>query len=241
MIRRLALSAALIGASTFAWADDLAFPLRGPFDAATPAYNWTGFYVGANGGYAWGQQNLNALIIDGKSFSLSGVNGLNGSTQGALAGGTIGANLEYDQVVFGLEGDLDWANIRGARTLQGAALALDDKINDFGTVRGRLGYAFGQALIYVTGGLYWQPTNESLVATTDTGQVGLSGKTNAFGWTIGGGVEYALSANWSAKVEYLYARAGNASFNYNGPNGAVLRTANDDSISMVRTGLNYRF
>jgi outer membrane immunogenic protein len=120
-----------------------------------PSTDWSGFYLGINGGDGWGK--------DGGSRS-----------SGGMAGGTIGYNVQTGPTVYGIEADLDWSGADGQKYLS--------------TVRGRLGYASGQLLPYLTGGLAFD--NASGIGNP--------------GWTLGGGVEYRLSQVLSVKAEYLY-------------------------------------
>jgi outer membrane immunogenic protein len=185
---------------------------RRPMPAKAPAYvqayNWTGGYVGINGGYGWGTS----------SFS-----GLAGSTNinGGLIGGTVGYNWQVGQLVYGLEGDIDWSNIKGT-----APLGATNRNDWLGTARGRLGFAYDRFLPFITGGL--------AVGDIKTGVPGFGDTTrNKAGWTLGGGAEFALAGPWTAKVEYLYVDLGRG--NSIGGTDANFHT------NLVRAGLNYRF
>jgi len=180
-----------------------------------PMYNWTGFYAGINGGGGWGHSTVTGPLSSGGDFK----------TSGGLVGGTLGYNYQVGQVVLGLEGDIDWANLKGSATC-GVGVSCEVKNNWLGTARGRVGYAFGQFLPYVTGGLAVGD-----VKTTATG-LGSASSTKA-GWTIGGGVEAAIAGPWTAKVEYLYVDLQSA----NAPAGS----STDFHTNLVRGGINYRF
>jgi outer membrane immunogenic protein len=167
-------------------------------------YNWTGFYVGINGGGGWGNSDWSGSSIN---------------TSGGLVGGTLGYNWQLGQGVFGLEGDMDWSNIRGSTT---CGLTSCETQNDWlGTVRARFGYAFDRFMPYVTGGLAFggvQTNAAGLFSTSDT----------KLGWTLGAGLEGAIAGPWTAKIEYLYVDLGNS--------------ANADfRANLVRAGVNYRF
>ncbi len=167
-------------------------PRRHAMPAKAPAYeapyNWTGFYVGINGGGGFGRSDFSAPFPTG-SFD----------TSGALVGGTIGYNIQMGQTVFGLEGDIDWSNIRGSAACAGTTC--ETRNNWLGTVRGRLGYAFNRFMPYVTGGLAVGDIKSSIAGVGDAEET----KT---GWTVGGGVEAAIAGPWTAKVEYLYVDLG---------------------------------
>jgi outer membrane immunogenic protein len=189
-----------------------AMPAKAPVYVAPP-YNWTGFYVGINGGGGWGNSDFSAPFATG-SFD----------TSGGLVGGTLGYNWQMGQVVFGLEGDVDWSNIRGSATC--GITTCETRNNWLGTVRGRLGYAFDRFLPYVTGGLAVGNVKTSVAGFGD------SDETRA-GWTLGGGIEASIAGPWTAKVEYLYVDLGDT--------GSVLGSDANFHTNIVRAGLNYRF
>jgi outer membrane immunogenic protein len=226
-----ALTAALAAATMTAHAADLpARPAYSPLPAAAPVFNWTGIYLGINGGYGWGRQ-------DPLSHITSQYDKVNTDMDGWMFGGTFGAQIQSGHVVLGIEGDVDWANIKGTTTITptilgvpapfSAALATD--ITSVSTVRTRVGYAVQNWLLYSTGGLavVRGKTNASLagVACGTAGNLRCSGDSIRVGVAAGGGVEYGITPNWSAKLEYVWI-------------GAV---ANDADINTVRGGINYRF
>jgi len=190
-----------------------AIPVKAPMYVAPP-YNWTGFYVGINGGGGWGRSDFADPFATG-SFK----------TSGALAGGTLGYNWQMGQAVFGVESDIDWSNIRGSAVC-GAFTTCETKNDWLGTVRGRFGYAFDRVMPYVTGGLAVGDIKSSVVG------VGSTHDTKA-GWTVGGGVEAAIAGPWTAKVEYLHVDLGRSD--------AILGSTTKFNTNIVRAGLNYRF
>ncbi|MGH6683603.1 MAG: outer membrane protein [Pseudolabrys sp.] len=208
-------------------------PVKAPVYKApvmAPVYNWTGFYIGANIGYSWGRQDVDAV---------GGVPLGNPNIDGVIGGGQIGYNWQMNQLVLGIEADIQASGQKGDGTFVPgpAALALPtitftDKLDWFGTVRGRVGYAMDRWLPYVTGG--WAYGGGSISGSTSTPTT-FSGSTTYSGWTIGGGLEYAFMNNWSVKAEYLYIDFGN------GPtvNGAIVGGRMTDNIA--RLGVNYRF
>lgn len=189
-----------------------AMPTKAPVYAAP--YNWTGAYVGINGGGGWGRSNFSSPVSTGDF-----------NTSGGLVGGTLGYNYQAGQAVFGLEGDIDWSNIRGNAAC-GAGLSCETRNNWLGTARGRIGYAFGNFMPYVTGGLAVGGVKNSISGN------GNSSTTKA-GYALGGGLEAALIGPWTAKVEYLYADLGRSS--------APLGADASFKANTVRAGLNYRF
>ncbi len=189
-----------------------AMPAKAPV-YVVPPYNWTGFYVGINGGGGWGRSDFSTPLAS-ESFNISG----------GLVGGTLGYNYQMGQVVFGLEGDIDWSNIRGSGVCGGLSCSVR---NDWlGTVRGRLGYAIDRFMPYVTGGAAFGDIKTSVAGVGDA-------HTTKAGWTVGGGIEAAIAGPWTAKVEYLYVDLGRG--------GSVLGSDAKFQTNIVRAGLNYRF
>src|SRR5690242_9752230 len=138
----------------YAAAADL--PASPAYKAPAPVaavYSWTGFYVGVNGGYGWGNQD--PLVLLSNRFDRAGFN-----INGGMIGGTFGGQIQQGYVVLGLEGDLDWANIKGSSVVtpsilglgQGVTLNTSTSIDAISTVRARLGIAVSNVLIYATGG-----------------------------------------------------------------------------------------
>jgi outer membrane immunogenic protein len=163
-------------------AADLSARKTMPYKAQPHAqtYNWSGFYLGVNGGGGWGDSN-----------SSDGFRG--------LVGGTIGYNYQVSQTVFGLEGDIDWSDL--SRNGSCAAFSCGIRNNWLSTVRGRLGYAFDRFMPYVTGGAAFGDIKTSVAGSGDT-------NTTKTGWTVGGGLEAAIAGPWTAKAEYLYVNLG---------------------------------
>jgi outer membrane immunogenic protein len=181
------------------------------------AYNWTGFYIGVNGGGGFGRSAWDTT----GGFNISG----------GLVGGTIGYNYQFGQAVVGLEGDIDWADINGTTT---TACVTTCKTSDtwLSTVRGRLGYAADRFMPFITGGAAFGD-----VRATVPGFAGASNE--QAGWTLGAGLEFALAQNWTAKAEYLYVDLGK--FNCGLSCSAVPTDNVSFTTSLVRAGVNYRF
>jgi outer membrane immunogenic protein len=180
---------------------------KAPPPVALPT--WAGFYIGAMGGYA---------SEDGGSNSFD--------RKGGFAGGTVGYNWQQGAVVFGLEADAAWADVSTTNIFGDEA-----KIQDWGTVRGRIGYAFGPALLYATGGYAWADSKISIVGFGSDSQV-------HSGWTVGAGAEYMFAPKWSVKAEYLYKSFGNENYTY--PVLGVLGTGTTNFHS-GQVGINYHF
>jgi outer membrane immunogenic protein len=201
-----------------------AMPAKAPPYVAP--YSWTGFYIGINGGGGFGNSSWSNAF---------GSNGFN--TSGGLVGGTLGYNYQMGAAVFGLEGDVDWSNIRGSTNAVGACPAggCETRNDWLGTARGRIGYAFDRFMPFVTGGAAFGDIKASAP--------GLAGQnTTRAGWTLGGGGEFAVAGPWSAKVEYLYVDLGKA--NCPAGNCAAAAAGSTDvnfHSNVVRGGINYRF
>lgn len=226
------LATALIVAAGAANAADLAY--RNSPISGHSAFSWTGYYVGLNAGSSWGRQTLESVTALGFTAPCSAFSSdCKMALDGATVGGTVGFNVQSGAAVFGVEGDLNYSDFHATRPIFGGD-ELEGKVQWFGTLRGRLGYAYGALMPYVTGGLYVQHA----VATYSVPALfSVSRSDNSVGWTVGGGVEYALSASWSVKGEYLYARADNTTFKVNGFGSADVK----GSQNIVRAGLNYRY
>jgi outer membrane immunogenic protein len=226
--------AALAVAVIPAGAADLAVAPAYKAPMQAPAYNWTGFYLGVNGGYAWGQQDpLNIFTTKFDTFSIN--------YSGGVVGGTFGAQIQSGHVLMGLEADIDWASISGSMsyvpTIFGApapiaTINLTTKIDSISTGRVRVGYAADNWLFYGTGGLALVGANTS-VATVGGASCTITllgapctGSGRRVGAAAGAGLEYGFTPNMSAKIEYLYVTA------------VAIEVSH---INMVRAGLNFRF
>jgi outer membrane immunogenic protein len=191
-------------------------PLYKAQPVVPPSYNWSGFYLGVNGGGQWGTSNWDSL----GSSNLSG----------GLAGGTAGYNWQLGRGVLGLESDVDWSSLQGTSTT--LCLGCTTHNDRLATVRGRAGLAFDRFMPYVTGGLAVGD-----IRATAPGFPGNS-ETNA-GWTVGAGLEYALTNNWSAKAEYLHVDLGKLNCGFSC--GATANNNVSVRSDQVRGGLNFRF
>jgi len=208
-------------------------PPRAPaaYIPAPPPFSWTGFYIGLNAGGAFGSSSWTPFVGTISNFDVSG----------PMAGGQIGGNYQIGQFVVGVEADADWQNYRGATqagicgptTLVGGCAIASNWI---ATIRGRAGFAADRALFYITGGGAFTNIKPS------TGALPYGGGSEA-GWTAGGGIEYAITDNVTAKVEYLYASFQNASCGTSScdttvPIAPATATFNEN---IVRAGVNYKF
>jgi outer membrane immunogenic protein len=181
----LLLSFAVSGAAVAA---DMRMPVKAPPPIVSPATNWSGFYIGAMGGYA--SESSSDDVIVGVAADPR--------MKGGFGGGTIGYNWQTGQFVFGLEADAAFAGIDASATAFG--ITAESEIRSLGTVRGRIGMAFDTVLLYATGGYAWADNK----FTVTIPPVSVSESNFHHGWTVGAGVEWMFAPRWSVKFEYLY-------------------------------------
>jgi outer membrane immunogenic protein len=212
--------AAVSVASAASAADMQARPYKAPPPAVmiSPAYNWSGFYLGAMGGWGGG--------------------GNVGS--GGFGGGTVGYNWQFpgSQFVFGVEVDAAGASIKDSFTDDlggGILITQDSKINSLGSVTGRAGFAMDALLLYAKGGFAWA-NNKTTISVPLLGASSSDSHTHT-GYTLGGGLEYLFSPSWSAKAEYMYTNLGSENYNLlcdSLPSGTI-------DFHTVKVGVNYHF
>jgi outer membrane immunogenic protein len=204
-----------------------------------PVTTWTGFYAGVNGGYAWSQDSNQ---FADQVYHFGGIR-----PEGGFGGGQIGYNWQgvwHPHMVLGVEADIQGADINDAKAgplVFGAHLNAESKVDWFGTVRGRLGYAFDRTLVYFTGGLaYGSVDNKTFFTPCCARYVNTGTET---GYVLGGGLEYKIAPAWSVKAEYQYLNFGNndpARITDGRKFGSFAgNTVNDDAFHTVRVGLNY--
>ncbi|KRR18197.1 hypothetical protein CQ14_25060 [Bradyrhizobium lablabi] len=218
-MKQLLLAGVALSVATAASAADL--PAR-PYAKAPPAavvaaYNWSGFYIGAMGGY--GSET--------------------GGGSGGFGGGTIGYNWQFpgSQFVFGIEVDAAGASIKDSVTEDfggGLLVTSETKINSFGSVTGRAGFAIDAALLYAKGGYAWANNKASLSAV---GLGSFSDSQTHTGFTIGGGLEYMFAPNWSAKGEYMFTSLGSETYNF----GGIPADSGTIDLHTFKVGVNYHF
>jgi outer membrane immunogenic protein len=231
-MKRIFIAGALmLAAATQALAADLPAPgPPPPYYPVVPFYNWSGFYLGINGGGAFGNSNW--------SDPIDGATG-NFTVSGFLIGGTVGFNYQIGSWVLGVEGDGDWANLTGTTfNASCAGFGCTTQSNWLATVRGRAGYAWDRVLLYGTGGAAFANVHAA------GGVLPFSNSSQA-GWTAGVGVEYAIWPNWTAKLEYLFVDLANSSCGVGSCAGGTLATPVSTTVTLneniIRGGFNYKF
>src|SRR5262245_45708724 len=224
-------------------------------DAYERPFAWTGLYVGVNAGYSWGRATAEVEVstVGGPIGSAS----RSGDVNGWLGGGQVGYNWQSQRWVYGVETDFQWTGQDGdvSACLDLACAKASYELDWFGTLRGRVGYLLEpRALLYLTGGLAYGHLSADFSASHPSiGTVSISDSATKAGWVIGGGLEWALSANWMVRAEYLYMDFGSMRTKLGPvsetiPNGefptevsasGTVRTDFTDQI--VRLGLSYKF
>jgi outer membrane immunogenic protein len=276
-MKKLALTVSIIAfSSAGAFAADLPAKVytKAP-PIVEPVYDWTGFYIGGNVGYSWGRSSDTSSLTNGAgTFLFTSANKTN--LDGVVGGGQIGYNWQIQNWVWGFEADIQGTGEKGSRAftcpagictpstilggplalvvlVPGAAvpLSLEQKIDWFGTVRGRVGVLVTpKVLLYATGGLaYGEVKSSETVAALLTG---FSSSTTNVGYTVGAGVEGVIGGNWTAKLEYLYVDLGRVSgafattipaFGSGTAASGTLTSYYSSRVTdnVLRVGVNYKF
>jgi outer membrane immunogenic protein len=265
-------AALVIGASS-AMAADLPVKAR---PMPVEVYGWTGFYIGGNVGYSWGRSRSDATFTSGGTVitpPAGSVTQSNFNLNGGVAGGQAGYNWQTGSWVWGFETDLQWSRERGSGAFlcsftagggpclptatflptgagAGTAVAMDQSIEWFGTLRARAGLLFSPTVLgYVTGGFAYGGVRTDLAISSVTlTQPGVpvsatsSSKTTHAGWTIGAGVEALFARDWSAKLEYLYVDLGTFDSTVALVTPAIAASVHSRVTDNVfRFGVNYHF
>src|SRR5882762_3528849 len=250
MRRLIAATIAFTALTVSALAADL--PVR-PYARPVVAplgYNWNGFYIGAHLGGAWESRDFT------QTFGI--VETGNHKPSGIMGGGQIGYNWQFaPNWLLGVEADVSGADLKDTVSTTspgGAVVNWRDKIDLFGTVRGRLGYVIDNWLLYGTGGFAWVDdkfTRTQAVAGPLSPAAGLvvSNSNTATGWVAGAGVEWGFARNWTARVEYLHIDVQGQTLGFAtpiGPGGgagigAFAVNEGHLTIDTVRAGVNFLF
>ena len=226
------LTAVLASLSTLAVAADL--PPRPVYKApaAVVAQTWTGIYVGGHAGYGRNRFRSVDLVLGEETSE---------TIDGFVGGGQVGANYQIGSIVLGVEGEYSYARLKQTTDDPlGAGGSATFRNDYFATAGGRLGYAMNmnRTLVYAKGGAAWTQDKFDLVDATGTA----TGRWNRTGWFVGGGVEWMLMGNWTAKIEYDYLRFG-AIDEAPATTGGI--AANPASVKLethiVKAGINYLF
>jgi outer membrane immunogenic protein len=235
-------------------------PVKAPSE---PPYNWSGCYVGLNGGAGGSGSKFNTAVgggtllgaTDAALVAQTGGTG-SGDATSALGGGQAGCNWQSGTMVYGLAGDFDYFRsnpqlVNGTNTLtSGAQFGVTQslKTDYFATVRPRIGIAADRNLFYITGGVAFTKVNYTqtyMDGNVPPGIGSASASKSLAGWTVGAGWEYAWTSNWTIKAEYLFAKFSttNAFGVIADGTGASnpLQGSADLAVQIARVGANYKF
>ena len=219
--------------ATVANADGPAY--RGGYRANVPDVSWTGCYVGVQAGYMWSS-------VEGVNTNIGGLfpAPYDYDADGFIGGGHIGCNYQRGSIVVGVEGDLEGSPADGraiAVSTFPATYEHETEVNWMASIRGRLGYASGSSLFYLTAGWAWADVDHS---------IGFAGAASPFhtynetrdGWTFGAGYEVVMTRRITARIEYRYTDLGSVSNTNAGVNSI---DHNDMDVHAVRLGLTVKF
>jgi outer membrane immunogenic protein len=231
-----------------------------------PPMSWVGFYIGANAGYAWAKSNPSFIgDVSGAPFFLFS-NGTNGSPpslnpRGFIGGGQVGYNWQMGQWVYGVEADFSGLSAKNEATVSPFftgkslpnTLSWSSHYDWLFTARVRGGMTIAPNwLLYVTGGFALTQVSDSVTCMGTSFACGNSSGTAPFmttwsqsstlaGGTFGGGTEWMFSPNWTARVEYLYAKFQNNTPSSSAPAGIPALFSFSHDLNLVRFAVNYKF
>lgn len=204
-------------------------PIRARVDSTPPPafvvpYNWTGFYAGVLIGGGWGNHDFSNTAGFANSYD----------SKGYLVGGLLGLNWQFNRWVLGVETDLSYSRIAGDDDGIGGATD-QTKLRWLGSARARVGYTFDTWLVYGTAGFAYGSLRHSSFAPPllDTFS------STETGWTVGAGIEYALSDHWSARLDYRYYDLG--SYSRSTPANGVAPYSVDNTFHILTFVANYKF
>ena len=231
---------ALIAFAAPAAAADLA---ARPYTKAPPApiavvYDWSGFYIGANGGWGSSRKCWDAVTAAGVFVVADGCHDATGGT----AGGQIGYRWQAGTWVFGLEGQGNWADFRGSNvSLAFPGFVNTSKIDAFGLLTGQIGLAWNNVLLYVKGG--GAVTGDRFTVNTTIGNVLVATAQDQTRWggTVGAGLEFGFAPGWSAGVEYDHLFMQDKTTTFTPVVGPVFSDRIRQDVDLVTVRINYRW
>lgn len=219
-------------------------------EVAPTVYDWTGGYIGIQGGYAWGKSDVDTNI-DPDFDIINSVDVDSLDANGFVGGAHVGYLLQSSSFVYGIEGDIEYAGLKDKADVSfndggvGDGGEAKKDIDWLGSLRLRAGFAADRALFYATGGLavggVSLESDLSDVAQQGGGLSNDDDKKTAWGWTIGGGVEYAVTDALSARIEYRYTDLGKTDVHVTNEDGFGVKGETDNDFHAVRAGLSWHF
>jgi outer membrane immunogenic protein len=240
------LSVAVMGVVSANAAD---LPVKAPIYKAPPAvvYNWAGFYVGIEGGYAWGHSNV--TDVNGYN-AVSPVGDFSYNPTGGVGNLYGGYNFQFDPFIVGVEGEFGYFGLDGSAQYPpyvGVRTAADSIATThpgwYGAITGRVGVFFQNFLFFAKGGYAITGIKNSYTDTDATGTTLVSGTdtSNRNGWTVGGGLDYMITPNWIARLEYAYYDFGTASHTATSAGGGSFTFDHSLTASVLKGGIAYKF
>jgi outer membrane immunogenic protein len=250
--------ASLACAGAFAAAASLASSAFAAEPAPTPPppvpiFTWTGLYLGGQIGYGWRNDNIYYTGFDpatGNPFSAS----VSSSPGGVIGGAHVGFNYQIDKpgggFVLGLEGSVDGTSLSntvaaGLGAFEGGSVTASTNTDIQGSIRGRFGIAWDRLLAYATGGVAFGGFNTNYAISAPAFFGSSSFSNTRVGWTAGGGIDYAVTNNWSVFAEYRYTDFGTLGNTQLAaaalPAGGALSVSRTLSQSQVQVGFSYKF
>jgi outer membrane immunogenic protein len=237
-------SVVLVGISGLGAASAADMAVKAPVQALPPpVYSWTGCYIGAEGGGAWGRSRTR-LAATGEPFQDPF------DVSGGVVGGEWGCNYQFGKIVIGYEGDFSWSNKKGSAfdglTAGNPLIPITVEERWISTQRGRLGWAWDRTLLYVTGGVAFADARWSgaLLPPAFAPAFTASDTAHFTGGVVGVGVEFAITNNWTVKGEYLYTDLGSSTIcnaTCATPFGPFAARNVSLTDNIVRVGVNYKW
>jgi outer membrane immunogenic protein len=225
-----------LGVAMPAFGADLARRMytKAPPPAVAAVYDWTGFYVGINGG--WGSSR--------NCWDFAGVTpeGCHDATGGTI-GGQVGYRWQMGQVVFGLEGQGNWADLSGSNvSVAFPAFRNQTRVDAFGLFTGQIGYAFSNVLLYAKGGAAVTGNRYRVFSSTTGALAATANDDTRWGGALGAGVEVGFAPGWSVGVEYDHLFMQDRTLSFTTPAGAAFGTDRiRQDVDLVTARLNYKF
>jgi outer membrane immunogenic protein len=220
-------------------ADLAARPYRAaPLPMVAAVYDWSGFYIGANGGWGSSHKCWGAVTAGGTFLSPQGCH----DATGGVAGGQIGYRWQAGTWVFGLEGQGDWADLRGSNvSLAFPRFTNTSKIDAFGLFTGQIGMAWNNVLLYVKGG--GAVTGDRFAVNTALGNVLVATAQDQTRWggTVGAGLEFGFAPGWSAGVEYDHLFMQDKTTTFTPVVGPLFSDRIRQDVDLVTVRVNYRW
>lgn len=224
---------AAIGMGGVALAADIPDEAPAPPPPAPERFDWTGFYLGAQGGYEWRKDDFEDPIVP-----FSG----DLKFDGAVLGGHVGYDHQFNGFVLGIVGDIEWADGSGTGTVSGTSVMGRAEANWQGSIRARLGYAFERAMVYVTGGASFGNFDFDYTCCGLGFGIGDQFDETVWGWNIGGGLAYKINNNWEIWGDYRYTDYKEASSGIiNCCAGPPNTQDHNVDTHAARIGVSYRF